>query len=357
MANFGDALRGIASVLNPAEERAALQEEQQKRQAMNQAGMMMLQQKIQQQSPEYQMRMDTLKNERAFREAASSAGGDWTKIAGAAMQFGKPEIAMSVFNREQDRISRAQASKDALEQRMAEFETRMADKALDRESRERLSAQAEATKKTIAEMTANIARDNQELKKLTLAMSGQGKAPNGYRWKADEPGVLEPIPGGPAGKLSSDAAGRAAMMDQAAKDLDFVESKIIKKDGSLDRTLVAAISIPGFAGMPGYTDARKVYSAIENAIAAKLRIETGAATNPGEIVNTANRFKPTISDTAESARDKITRLREAMKMGLEQMHVAGYISDETYRKAKAMKGTGQSSEPNIDDLLKKYGGS
>ena len=90
---------------------------------------------------------------------------------------------------------------------------------------------------------------------------------------------------------------------------------MIFKDGEYDKGIIAKMNVPFTAGVGG--EARTVYSMVHNAIAAKLRAETGATANRDEVENIARRFMPTLLDTDESARDKMTRLQEFMDTALD----------------------------------------
>lgn len=115
-----------------------------------------------------------------------------------------------------------------------------------------------------------------------------------------------------------ESAGKIAMAQQAIEDIKAAEALLFGQNGRLMNSTVWAMNVPGTAGLPGNTDARNAYSAIHNAVAAKLRLETGAAANQGEIVNIARRFMPTPADTAESARNKLNRLRTLFDSSLSQ---------------------------------------
>jgi len=109
--------------------------------------------------------------------------------------------------------------------------------------------------------------------------------------------------------------GQVAMVDAAKSDMDNFEKMLFPK-GKLDRSILFGINVPGTAGMPGNTDARKAFSALNNAIAAKLRLETGAQANDQEIEEIAKRFRPTLADTEVSAKDKVQRLKDFMSSTL-----------------------------------------
>jgi hypothetical protein len=119
---FGDVLRGLGSVLNPAVAQEAAQEDAQQRGLAGQVGLMKLKQEIDQQSPEYQARLEALKNDKLFREEAASSGGDIGKIASAAVKYGKPDLAVNLLNQQEQRAQRAQVAADALETRRLQLQ-------------------------------------------------------------------------------------------------------------------------------------------------------------------------------------------------------------------------------------------
>lgn len=139
-------------------------------------------------------------------------------------------------------------------------------------------------------------------------------------------------------------AGKIAMAQQAIKDLDSAESLLFGSNGRLNNNVVWGMNVPGFAGMPGNTPARDAYSAIQNAVAAKLRLETGAAANQSEVENIARRFMPTPADTPQSARSKLSRLREFFSTSLSQT-----------KGVKQQPGRKAAAQMSDDELLKALG--
>lgn len=176
MAAFGDVLRGLGSVLNPQVAQELGAEDRMRQQLAQQVGLMGLQQQMAQQSPEYQMKMEALKNERGLREAVIGAAGDEGKIVSAFMQFGKPELALNIVSRREERQSKMQQARETLEQRAREFEMRMEDRSLDRAARERASQEAAELRRQGLAMQAQIAQGNQELRRLQIEMMGDQRA-------------------------------------------------------------------------------------------------------------------------------------------------------------------------------------
>lgn len=168
--NFGDVLRGLGSVLNPQVLQQVEAEDRQQQEQSNQIQRALLQQEIVKQSPEYQMKVEALKNERGFREAATQAGGDPVKIASAAAQFGKPEVAVSIYNQQEARAQRLQQAHDSIELRRQQLEQAANDKSLDRDMRERANATLVELKKQGLALQAQIAQGNQDLKRMQFEM-------------------------------------------------------------------------------------------------------------------------------------------------------------------------------------------
>lgn len=109
--------------------------------------------------------------------------------------------------------------------------------------------------------------------------------------------------------LSSESAGKLAMVTQAEKDLNEAEG-LLFPDGVFSPSMAFQTNFPG-GGVPA-TEGRQVYSKVLNAVNAKLRVETGAQANPSEVKNILERFLPTMRDTDETAKDKFRRLKEFM---------------------------------------------
>jgi hypothetical protein len=149
------------------------------------------------------------------------------------------------------------------------------------------------------------------------AVGGMGKAPSGYRWKAD--GTLEPIPGGPGegGKLTegeakatglyrSAAASAKALNDLAGKNWNpSIVARTLAEGGATAQTALSPLD-------------RRAYNAFRNLAMASLRLESGAALTPQEISLKAMQFIPlpgddqaTLADKAEQRGAALSALRDA----------------------------------------------
>lgn len=113
--------------------------------------------------------------------------------------------------------------------------------------------------------------------------------------------------------LTSETAGKLALLSQASSDVDETIELLFPqgREGGLSRKA----QIGGFFNLP-IAKGRQISSRIQNAVAAKLRAETGAAANADEVKNIAKRFQPVPGlDDAASTLDKLDRLKEFLNQG------------------------------------------
>ena len=130
--------------------------------------------------------------------------------------------------------------------------------------------------------------------------------------------------------LPGESAGKLTMLQQALFDLEDVEKLLFTEGGKgeLIKGLATVANLPGgrafgigtlipeitpFGGERTRTLARQINSKMNNALEAKLRIETGAAATQEEFDRLQTRFGITGFDTTASARDKIKRLKAFFK--------------------------------------------
>lgn len=182
---IGDVLRGLGSVLNPQVAQEAAQEDRAKQGQEQQIGMLLLQKRIQEQSPQYQAQVEALNNEKGFRQAAAQAGGDPVKLASAAVQFGKPELAVNLYNQQEARAARIQQAQQSFDLKEKELTQRSEDKAADRASRDQAQAQLFELKKQGLALQGELAKSNQELKRMQFEM----KADDGLKKQTQQLGV------------------------------------------------------------------------------------------------------------------------------------------------------------------------
>lgn len=174
-----------------------------------------------------------------------------------------------------------------------------------------------------------------------LAKKEGGKAPSGYRWKED--GNLEPIQGGPATKISSDAAGRFAQYKVASDTLGQVNSMIFKPDGSINREILATGAL-GTKGVP-FTGGREYKTVIHRSIDAAVRAATGATINETEWPKYEAMYMPMLGDTDQQIREKYSALQNFVNSAKASIDSSGFIENQVNDRlgAASMKGPASSA--------------
>jgi hypothetical protein len=201
MNGLGDVLRGLGSVLNPAVAQDVSQEDARRQQMEQQIGLLGLQQKIQQASPEYQAKMQALQQEQAFRSDIEKLGPnpDPEQLATLAVKHGKPEIAASLFRSQEDRKARLQTAADSLELRKLQAEQnhemvmgrltdqqqRTAEMARHNAAVEALTQQGNSIKKQLADFNAPAGGGSDAIEN-TAKMIAEGRIPplSGFAMKS-----------------------------------------------------------------------------------------------------------------------------------------------------------------------------
>lgn len=287
--NFGDVLRGLGSVLNPQVLQQVEAEDRQQQQQAGQTANLLLQNELMKQSPEFQMKLEALKNQKGFREAVQGAGGDMTKIASAAMQYGKPEVAMGIYNKQEDRAARLQQAHDALEARRQELEMKISDKSLDREQKDRFNTMMAEMKQQGLNLQGEIARGNQELKKMQFTM------------KADQDLVKN------TQKLQS--ALEKANLPEADATLGAVE-EALKKNPNVAEYINGPKSIlPDAVVGPEITQARQAVNKLFNIT---LKARSGAAVTQQELDRLKQEFAIGVTKKPSQLQDAIDQARNIL---------------------------------------------
>jgi len=140
----------------------------------------------------------------------------------------------------------------------------------------------------------------------------------------------------------SDATKLSALM-VGKKNLASYEEGVFNSDGTLNRKLIAAINTPGARRLGRASD---LNAKITNALAAKLRIETGAAITPQEVEEEKIKYLPLVTDDEQTARNKIANLRQIMDDVENQFSQVGFIKNPM----KADKQTSQQKSFSQDEV-------
>lgn len=124
--------------------------------------------------------------------------------------------------------------------------------------------------------------------------------------------------------LPIETGGKLAMVRQAKKDIKEVRDMLFPEGTakSFKRGLAFASNLPGSRApllgavipqaLPFHEKGQKIYSRLQNAVAAKLRVETGAQANPSEVENILRRFGITSASDPSAAFDALKRLENFM---------------------------------------------
>jgi len=144
----------------------------------------------------------------------------------------------------------------------------------------------------------------------TVKPEGTLKANPGYMWVEGKEGrEMVFIPGGPAdpslAENTVEAATKAAAVDNALYSLDKLNTMLFDENGSVNRSMLWAMNMPGGGVGHGATANAYMLTAIE----AALRAESGAAVPDTEVVRAAKRFRPKNTDfRASTVRAKLALL-------------------------------------------------
>lgn len=270
-------------------------------------------------TPEAMARQQAYKNDLGFRDAVSKLQpNDSYGIAKAAAQFGKPELAMQMYQREEDRIDKSQARTDALQERSRQFDIQMQQKDLDRDVRERIATAADETKRLIASSTAETARMRVELQN---AKADQIKD-EGIRKQTRQ--------------LSQDL--NKANLPEIDAVLGNVE-KALKNTPELAQYIATPNALRPDWTLPaeirnGKQDFQKLFNIT-------LKNRSGAAVTNQELERLKQEFGAGVFKTPEQIQDAVTKIR-----GIVEKHYAGIAA-----------GYGKDVLSAYNDNLRDVGGS
>lgn len=144
---------------------------------------------------------------------------------------------------------------------------------------------------------------------------GLTKPPSGFEWvdAADRSKGLRAIPGGPGEHISSEVAGRMALMETAMPGVKAAREVFLREWGPGDVGKNVASRIPGVGDAAWASgDVGIARRSVRTAIEAALRVMTGAAAPESEVVRYESMFMPGVNDTRESAKQKLDQLETFM---------------------------------------------
>lgn len=274
-------------------------------------------------SMEAQARKQALDNEMGFRQAVSESNGDIASIANAAMRYGKPDIAVTIFNRQEDRAARLQDRRDQIAARERELQMRLEDKTLDREMRERLGAESNALKQQQLALQGEIARGNQELQRLRIEMMGDKKLQETERKKFQTTQQLG-------------VAFEKANLPQMSSVLESAESAT-KDDKILEWVNGPKSAVPDLVAPKEAVEARQ---AVQKLFNITLKDRSGAAVTNQELERLRKEFGQGVFKTPDQLRTALGQARR--------------IIEDHYRGIAA--GFGKDALDNYNKNMEEIGG-
>jgi hypothetical protein len=326
--DIAQGLRSAAGVLNPEVQKQTFNEdsemERMQRQFAQTAEMQRRQFEMQQSTPQAQLAREQLENERGFREAVRGSGGDITKIASAAAQYGKPEIAVNIFNQQEARQARLQQAREALEAKKSELEMRMQDRQASREQQALFQRESLAIRQQSVALQAQIATGNQELQKLRIEMMVDKKQREVEREKL---------------KITQNlgAAFEKANLPQMDAVLKNAEASVLD-DKVLEYINGPKSSVPDFAVSKDITNARQ---AIDQLFNITLKDRSGAAVTIPELERLKNEFGRGVFKKPGQLREAVSKAR-----GIVENHYRGIAA-----------GFGKSALDDYNKNMEEIGGT
>lgn len=337
-------LRQAGGVLSPDVASVLAKEDADKRDLSRQEQLMRMRHDLEQasvrESPQHQAQLETLRKQKAYEQAVAASGGDMTKIASAALQFGKPEVALNVIDRQDARQVRLEQAREATEDRRRQSER-------DHEVRlQRLTDQRERDAATQAfrseqlrfqqqgqRLTAEIARGNQEISRLRLDLAAQqrstGKALTEFQGK----NVL--------------FGSRAAVADSILNGLeDDVSTVKLATKQFAGRVPVVGGAIEAGANLALTDEEQRVEQAQRDFVNAVLRQESGAVISDQEFANAKRQYFPQPGDSKDVIEQK-RRNRQTAIMGFKRLAGPGSADIDDIVKEQGFKPKPKSGAKEI----------
>jgi hypothetical protein len=134
-----------------------------------------------------------------------------------------------------------------------------------------------------------------------------GPVPSGYK-RVKGPGEtgskLVQEPGAPAEKIPAETRAKLGMLDASEKSLKEAQD-LLFKDGGYRRGLLTAVYSPVRTGAAG-----QFYNAMRDALASRLRAESGGAITESEVADQLERYLPKPWDSKDEAQARFRRFNQ-----------------------------------------------
>jgi hypothetical protein len=183
-----------------------------------------------------------------------------------------------------------------------------------------------------------------EVYEIARGGAKEQKLPAGYRRSAVEPGKLEPIPGGPADKITGEQAAKTAMLVEAQRSLPAVRQIFLGTPATADKPAVqpalgSSLSPVAYAKSQfAIGDVGEGQRLMETGMEAILRALTGAAAPKEEVAKNLHQYLPVPSDSVETRKRKLD-LYERVVTRITQLSAHGASGSDILRELNAGSGT------------------
>jgi hypothetical protein len=159
--------------------------------------------------------------------------------------------------------------------------------------------------------------------------------------------------------LSGESAGKLINLEtaftdmQEARDLVFPDGTPASQRTDLLRRLGTPLQVGSLMGgkKSDLTDAQKIISRIDNAIAAKLLVQTGVAARPDEIQALRSQFQPLARLTNEANFDRMNRLERFLRSGTEVIDPKRRFSEQRDGNIKVTPEGQTATNPQTGETL------
>lgn len=277
-------------------------------------------------TPEAMAKKQAYEQDVQFRDA-------WTRLdpnaslaerASVAARYGKPDLSIQLYTKHEDRVTKAQERKDLLEQRSFEFTQKLEDKNLDRESRERIAAANDETRRQIGMMQGEIAKGRQELLSAKAA-EGQDKALGTQTQKLGQ--ALE-----------------KANLPEADATLGQVE-KMLRTNPELASWITGPKSaVPDMMAPQEVREARQAFNKLFNMT---LKLRSGAAVTQQELDRLKSEFGVGVSKDPQQVEAAVKQARSIITKHYKSV-AAGYGPAVLKRYNENVRGLGGGSVVDVE---------
>lgn len=243
-------------------------------------------------TPEAMARKQQYQNEVGFRDGVQKLGPGASPLAIAkvATQFGKPELAMQMYQREEDRLDKSTAREEALNERKRQFDIQMEDRNLNREQKDRLAAASDETKRLIAAQT-------EETKRMRAALD-EAKADNikDVQLRKQTVGLSTAL--------------NKANLPEADAVLNSVEQMLKAKPELASWITGPKSAVPDALAPKEATDARQAFNKLFNST---LKLRSGAAVTEQELQRLKSEFGVGVSKSPEQVATAVQQARDIIQ--------------------------------------------